>query len=407
MTRSRIFASFALASILVSASFKLFANDSCADILREGVRDELASSHSLKHRFVKHHQFCTLAKKHSLNSDTFNHFAKDYAKYVDSNSSSHAGGAGVNYGIFSFDGDYDGLTQSSYVSDKEKQDYLFKHKVSVLQYYEQNCGNFSYEDMLQQEAFAMSKIANPAVVHAWKECVLNRQGLFVQETRDEDLIHLSIHLHWRSDENTAIEELSVKWAGDNIEVPYETKSTHNFHEIVNLCKTEDLLIHNHGEIQIPVHRKSNHQSDRVYILIKTNTGLSKATSVLIPASSNNAKSSFTISYRCPGEHCLHSHTPKNHTLDLQEEYSFSSAHLHTHFCSECGARLLPQLEFRNLYYKVLGKLMDLSIVEYPWKLADEISRSFPAHNPRNDWKQLKVKIRSPKGFSIVDSDDGF
>lgn len=40
--------------------------DRCNDLLRDGVRDELAENNSKKHQLVKHQQFCSMAKEYQL-----------------------------------------------------------------------------------------------------------------------------------------------------------------------------------------------------------------------------------------------------------------------------------------------------------------------------------------------------
>jgi len=65
---------------IISSQSTAFARDRCSDLLRDGVRDEIASGSSLNHSLVRHQQFCTIAKEHNLSTENFQKFAKDYAK---------------------------------------------------------------------------------------------------------------------------------------------------------------------------------------------------------------------------------------------------------------------------------------------------------------------------------------
>lgn len=264
-----------------------FDYDSCSNILRDGVRDDIDSRNSQKYALIKHNQFCVLAKKHQLNGDNFENFARVYSEHTRASTSGGGGGASIGFGPFSFGGDYGQSSDSSSLSRDEKEDLLNRHSEEVLDYYYDHCGNESYQEFLENEAHSLSKVANQNIVEAWKQCMLKKHGIFAYLESGSHGLEVSIRVDWYSVGNNYIKNLSLMWYGDNIKTPYPLIENHNsneFKQTENICEFHP--IYSGGNLVIPVHRNSDKKNERIFLKVTTDNHHSQGFSIQIPK--NNA-----------------------------------------------------------------------------------------------------------------------
>lgn len=251
-----------------------YNHDLCKDILRDGVKDELASNSSKKHKLVKHYQFCSIAKKHNLSSDNFENFAQAYAKQVKESSSGTGAGGGVNYGIFSLDGDYSKNSSSSSLTENEKIDLLKKNSLQILDYYENNCGDSSYEEQLETEANLTTRVANTHVIEGWRDCMTKRHGVFSYPIfTDEDLFTFSIRIEYYDKGTRHIDNVSLEWIGNNIATRSNKQiDEYRWHKTENLLNTRG-VIYSGGSIEIPLQRTDNTKNDMIWVHTSTGDGV--------------------------------------------------------------------------------------------------------------------------------------
>ena len=281
---------FLISSTLMSLIFSgaLLANNSfdydpCSAILRDGVRDVLASSNSKTYSLVKHNQFCSIAKKHSLSRNSFHQFAKHYSENVKESRGGMDAGASVEYGPFSFDGEYGQSHESSSLNREDRENILIRNQEQILDYFENNCGDSSFQEHLEMEAQSTSKIANPAIVDAWKQCMVKKHGVFVYAEGDTYSENFSIRVDWFNNGNNFLKEVYLQWHGNNIDTgcPSEIIEGSDFRQTHNIC-SDGKFIFSGGNRVIAIHRRSNVKSDMVYVTARADNGYSQAFSIALP-----------------------------------------------------------------------------------------------------------------------------
>ncbi len=284
--------SFFLKTLLISGLFSIsqayartgYHYDQCNDLLREGIRDDLAENSSKKYKLVKHQQFCSIAKKNNLSERNFESFAQDYAKEVKNTNSKAGGDVSFDYGILSLDADYTQTFSSNSLSEKERIALLKNHQKDILDYYKSNCGDSSYEEQLEMEANLTTRIASSLVVESWKECMVKKHGCFAYPIfNDEDLLLFSIRVEYKDSGFRHICSLSLEWFGDNV-------SSHDFHiskskkgrKTENLLSPPDKVLLNGASLEIPLSRENNKQNDVIWIHTITGDGILNSFSFKLP-----------------------------------------------------------------------------------------------------------------------------
>ena len=110
-----------------------------------------------------------------------------------------------------------------------------------MDYFHQNCGDSSYEEQLQKEAYLISKIANSDLVKEWGSCMArDKQGLFVTAIAPEnsdsswDNKQFSVQIFWFSKENSVIDNINLSWVGSNIRTEFDTIEKNGFNVSKNI-----------------------------------------------------------------------------------------------------------------------------------------------------------------------------
>ncbi len=278
--------------VLVSLSFLSFSvnasftYDNCNNILREGVRDDLASNNSKKHQLVKHQQFCSIAKEYKLSDSNFDSFARDYAKKTSSKISNAGGSAGVSYGLFGADADYGQSSQSGTSSEDDRINSLKKKKLEILDYFQSNCGSSAYQEMLEEEAHLTTRIVNKDIVEAWAKCMINRNsGTFAYPIlEDEDMYQFGVHVMYQDVGTRHLKSVKVRWVGDNLSV---LTAPDNIHKLNSGHETGELLdegevIYSGGDHIIDMVRTDNTKNDKIRISTVTGDGVKRDFSFTLP-----------------------------------------------------------------------------------------------------------------------------
>ena len=278
---------FASLSFSYLAHADYFQYDSCQQILRDGIKDELASNSSKKHRLVRHHQFCSIAKKHNLSTSNFDQFSKAYVQQVESsNKSTDAGASGSYIGVFSAEADYSSSNVNSSMSESEKVEWLKKNSHQVMDYFSTNCGNSSYEEQLETEANLMTRIASSVIVNNWRECMVEKNGVFAYPIfQDEDMLLFSVRVEYKAKGAHYIKNLAMEWFGDNLDTITDDENI--FRKTGNGRRADELLapirvIYSGANIEIPLKREDNKRNDLVWIHTITDDELTASFSFKLP-----------------------------------------------------------------------------------------------------------------------------
>lgn len=286
--RSSVFKAGVLFTVSLN-SLSAFAFDRCADILRNGVRDEINSSNSYEHKVARHFQFCSIAKKNELSNENFNSFAREYASKVKTHQFDAQAGGGFSWGPFSLSGNYGQNRARGLFSEEDKINILNEHRIRVIDYYNQNCGNESYENHLKKESALLSKIANRDIINGWRDCMLNHVGFFVQATPAGDLRQNTPHMDynltvlWRSKENTALEHLRFKYPKDKVSTDVEIEMLGQiFDETANQCSHGRCMLNN-GEREFNFRHTNLNDPAIIAVNARSNTNTDYAQRIIFPA----------------------------------------------------------------------------------------------------------------------------
>ena len=277
-------------SFSMSVFVGLLANpyDSCKDILRNGIRDEVSTAGNVNKQIAVQHEFCTIAKETDLNKNNIENFAKDYVEKTSGKNNAYGGGADVNViGIVKVGANYKQSNDSQNMSKNEKIQWFKNNRESVLDYYRENCGKDSHDESLRSESVVLSKIANPVVVKAWRDCMSKKSesGFFadvIPSSTDmtEDKIEYNVTIHWDSMENTEITSIILTYFKDIIDVPYSTDRT-NSYETIDICKVGNQPLKK-GSLSINMHHYDRKYSANIAINVSNNTGMSKSYVITLP-----------------------------------------------------------------------------------------------------------------------------
>ncbi|MBF0299141.1 MAG: hypothetical protein HQK51_10505 [Oligoflexia bacterium] len=298
----------ALVLILLSRSTLLFANsdyDLCKDILRDGVRDKLASDYSQESKVAKHNQFCSIVKSSNLNKSNFETFASNYAKQVQTTSGGSGGGGTIGYGPFNFGGDYSSSNSSSSLSEADRKNLLIANAASILNYASENCGTSSVDESLALESNQLSLVANKDVVSAWKECMLKQSG-FVAYLEKSASNEYDLFVTWKAQYDIFINKMFLRYQLDKIATNYPYESEGNkYAKTVNICDYDKFNFKSNDTYFFPITHVDPTKDALVRVYMQTNTGNNQAISILIPKQTlPPVPANLLVPYKCPADNLI-------------------------------------------------------------------------------------------------------
>jgi hypothetical protein len=191
--------------------------DLCKDILRDGIRDKIISNRSINSKTAAHYEFCSLAKEFDLSEKNFHIFANRYLETLSSIDNQTGGDLNIGLGLFSGSTNFQKHNSSQNINRNNAQTFLTKNSKSILNYYNNQCEKWDYNDSLQAESITHSKIASISTVNAWRECMLNQSGFFAYLIQtspnddNEDMTEYDIVVSWKSNEGTEITSLYMRY----------------------------------------------------------------------------------------------------------------------------------------------------------------------------------------------------
>jgi len=276
-----------LLMFLFSSGLYADGYDRCKDILRDGVRDTLSNNSSMQKKVADHLKFCNKANEHNLSEGNFDSFARDYAKSEDSHGSSVGAGGKVGYGPFSLEANYSQSSSEKKLSESEKEALLKTNSQIVMDYYHEKCSDRSYEESLKMEANAFSQIANPAIIAAWRDCMVQQVGLFAElqshPQSDGDYSEHHVLLRWISHEGTEINSIRMRYSENVVISPYPIENTHGgWVKTQNICEHEGCVLKSHGTLPLTISHINLNQDASLSIIALSNTGVSQTHIIVLP-----------------------------------------------------------------------------------------------------------------------------
>lgn len=395
-----------------------YDHDLCQNILRDGVKDDLASNSSKRHLLVKHHQFCAIAKKHNLSETNFDNFAKAYSKQTVASHDGSGAEGGVDYGLFSASGGYSQDSSSSSLSENERIAHLKKKSLEILDYYTSNCGNSSYEEHLEIEANLTTRIASNVIVNSWRECMVKKHGTFAYPIfSDEDLLQFSVRIEYLESGTRHIKSLFLEWFGDNISTICDEekvlKKAGAGRRTDELLNPPERVILSGANLEIPLKRTDNNQNDMVWVHTMTGDGITNSFSFKLPKMIEFPNvplpkgGEFVIEHYCANPECPNYDKRTIEKPNKKSEHVFTQLHLYSHICEKCKQTMETEYKFRNCLYHIIGKTQSGNLKTYPWTRVEKFYRSFLpdqiAQNSLDPWRTIKIEIQE-KDAQVKDED---
>lgn len=395
-----------------------YNHDLCQNILRDGVKDDLASNNSKKHLLVKHHQFCAIAKKHNLSETNFDAFAKAYSKQTTASRDGTGVEVGVDYGLFSGSGGYSQDSSSSSLNENERVAHLKQNSLEILDYYTSNCGNSSYEEHLETEASLTTRIASSVIVNSWRECMVKRHGTFAYPIfSDEDLLQFSVRIEYLEAGARHIKSLFLEWFGDNLSTICDKENVYKKNGIGRrtgeLLNPPERVILSGANLEIPLKRSDNNQNDIVWVHTMTGDGITNSFSFKLPKMVEvpniifSKGEEFVVEHYCANPECPNHDKRTIEKPKKKTEHVFTHLHLQSHTCETCKQTMETEYKFKNCLYHIIGKTQSGNLKTYPWTRVENSYQSFLpsriAQNSLDPWRMIKIEIQE-KDTKVEDED---
>lgn len=387
--------------------FPSFADpyDSCKDILRGGIRDSISSQGSFNHQLAKHQEFCSIAKEKALNEYNYDNFAREYVNKTNSSTDTYGGGLSVGWGPFSGSANYNQSNIGQNASEGEKLSYLAQNKRAILDYFNQNCGNESHSESLRTEAVLISKVANPNIVKAWRDCMLERSSGFLVElvpsTTDlsGDQLEYSAVVHWQSRENTKLVSITLTFRPDMMEVSASNITTQNSYAKVDICEDKKCKLKSGSNLSVNILHKNRSDNLNITFEAKNNKGMMKTHIVTLPKKIVSPKidledvnSYWAEESYCDNLGCLqYMKNISSQEHKIGEDFVASAVQLKPGTCDKCGRDKNLRFSFRNCNYKSRYQQKNLFIVESPEGSADDnIKYLYPFAKGRDLYTRIRI-----------------
>jgi hypothetical protein len=350
----------------------LIANsyDSCKDILREGIRDTLASHNKVNHWLAIQQEFCSIAKENNLSENNFSTFARDYVGKTKSVKNDYGVDLNAGWKLLSLTGNYDNSNIKEKSSDEVKIDFLGENKKNIIDYYRQNCGNENVNESLRAEAILSSKIANPDIVQAWRACMLKHTSGFLVELvpssadLSEDELEYSAVLTWQSEENTDLVSIVLTFRKDIMEVASNAIISLGNYAKVDICEERNFILKSGSNTSVNILHKNRYNSTNISIEAKNDRGVIKTHIITLPKKISPAKihldanngdlhanSFWAIESYCNNLNCIdYMRNIRSERHQVGEDFMAFASHLEPGICVHCKQNKDLRFCFNNCIY---------------------------------------------------------